>query len=161
MKKPIKTIGWREWAALPELGIPALKIKVDTGARSSCLHASKIEEFERDGKPWVRFWLKPLRQLKVKEICCEAPIIDHRDVTDSGGKRSNRVFIETMLKMGEDEWKIELTLNNRRSMKFRMLLGRTAMEGRLAVDPNTSFTLGRMPYAQLVAYYPEVEKPKA
>jgi hypothetical protein len=157
MKQPPTIIGWREWAGLPDLGIPALKAKVDTGARTSCLHAQRMEEFTRDGKPWVRFWLKPLRQLKVNEVLCEAPIIEKRDITDSGGKTTLRPIIETSLKLGEKTWKIELTLNNRRSMKFRMLIGRTAMEGLYMVDPAKSFTLGRMPYTRLVSHYPEVE----
>ncbi len=136
-------IGWREWVALPELSIPHIKAKIDTGARTSALHAFELHEFQRDGQDWVRFRVHPLQRTSEPEIECEVPIIDRRTVTDSGGHQEVRIVIETPVRMGGTQWPIEMTLTARDDMKFRMLLGRTAMRGRLVVDPETSFLTGR------------------
>lgn len=135
-------VGWREWLALPELGIPLIKAKIDTGARTSALHVERSEEFDRDGQRWVRFALLPGSRLRQPKLY-EAPVVDARPVTDSGGNRALRLFIRTRLVIGENSWPIEMNLTNRGSMLFPMLLGRTAMRDRLCVDPAQSFVLGR------------------
>ncbi len=135
-------IGWREFVALPRLGLPVLKAKVDTGARTSALHAFKIEPFMRDGLLMVRFHVHPIQHRTDITVVCEAPVIDHRVVTDSGGHRERRYVIETMLVIENQQWPIEVTLTNRENMIFRMLLGRSAMHS-LVVHPNASYLLGR------------------
>ena len=135
-------IGWREWLGLPQLGISAIKAKVDTGARTSALHAFYTERFERDGIPWVRFSVHPEQGNSQQEIHCEAPIYDERMVTDSGGHRELRPVIRTQLSFDGALRIIELTLTDRDSMRFRMLLGRTAMRQGFLVSPGKSFMLG-------------------
>lgn len=137
----MQTLGWREWGALPELGITAIKMKVDTGARTSCLHAFKLEPFNKDGEDWLRIWVHP-EQESDREHMCEAKIHDQREVTDSGGHTELRYVIKTKLKVGEFYDDVELTLTNRDSMKFRMLLGRQAMRGVFLVDPDASYLQG-------------------
>lgn len=134
-------VGWREKLSLPELGIETIKAKIDTGARSSCLHTFKLETFERDSELWVRFWVHPLQNNNdfIKE--CEAKVLDQRMVKDSGGHEEQRFVIQTMLKFNKEEWPIEMTLTNRENMLFRMLLGRTAMQNRIIVDPTASFLI--------------------
>lgn len=136
-------IGWREWLALPELGIPRIKAKSDTGARSSALHVETLESFERDGERWVRFTLLPRSRKRRRVDVVEARVVDVRPVTDSGGNRQLRPFIRTELVIGTMRYPIEMSLTNRQAMLFPMLLGRTAMAGRLQVDPTGSFLLGR------------------
>jgi hypothetical protein len=140
------TIGWREWLALPELGIPAIKAKVDTGARTSALHAFRIETFQHDGREHVRFWIHPLRGREDLQIICEAPVVDRRVVRDSGGHTEERCFIRTTIAAGGREWPAEITLTSREDMLFRMLLGRAALlEAGFRVDPGRSYVLGRRP----------------
>jgi len=139
-------IGWREWLALPELGIPAIKAKVDTGARTSALHAFRTESFRRDGCEHVRFWIHPLRGRDDIQIECQAPVIDRRVVRDSGGHSEERCFIRTAVSAGGREWQAEITLTSREDMLFRMLLGRAALlEAGFQVDPGSSYVLGRRP----------------
>jgi hypothetical protein len=140
-------IGWREWIALPELGIDWIKVKVDTGARSSALHASQLEPFVRDGEDWVRFRVHPIQRTRVGEIEAVAPVVDRRKVRSSSGKASWRPVIETTIAWREHRWSIELTLANRDSMGFRMLLGRQAFRGRFLVDAGRSYFGGRPPRA--------------
>lgn len=136
-------VGWREWVSLPEIGLFWVKAKIDTGARTSALHASSLEEFQRDQQRWVRFIMHPLQNCQSPELVCEAIVKDVRDITDSGGHSEKRYVIETPLCLGSETWPIEITLTNRETMKFRMLLGRTAMGGRLIVDPESSYCFNR------------------
>lgn len=139
-------IGWREWCALPELVIPSIKAKIDTGARTSALHAFFVEPYEENGRQMVRFGVHPLQKRVDIEVICCAPIKDFRRVSDSGGHQEMRYVIETPVRLGERIWPIEMTLTNRDSMQFRMLLGRTAMPGML-VAPDKSFLFGRPDFA--------------
>ena len=137
------TVGWREWVALPDLGIEAIRVKIDSGARSSALHVDDCEVFAEASTEWVRFSLRPAPQ--VPRVECRAPVLERREVTDSGGNRNLRVFIRTVLALGGVAYPIEVNLTNRRDMLFPMLLGRTALAGRWTVDPAHSFLLGRPP----------------
>lgn len=142
-------VGWREWVSLPELGLPWLKAKIDTGARTSALHTFMVEPYQKDGKTWVRFGMHPRQHSTEVEVFCDAQVIDQRKVTDSGGHTEQRYVIATQLRLGEARWPIELTLTNRDNMRFRMLLGRTAMAQRLLVQPDVSFLLGKPKGADL------------
>ncbi len=137
-----RVLGWREWVALPELGIPAIRAKVDSGARSSALHVEAIEEFVRDDADWVRFKLDPISRSRKRARWVEAPLLDRREVTDSGGGISLRPFILTDVRIADWRYAIEINLTNRRGMLFPMLLGRTAMRGRWLIDPEQSYLLG-------------------
>ncbi|MCK9489048.1 MAG: RimK/LysX family protein [Xanthomonadales bacterium] len=138
-------IGWREWLALPDLGLPLIKAKIDTGARSSSLHVEQLEVIEdRDGKR-AHFLVQP--GTGVAAVAVSVPVVDVRAVTDSGGHTSQRPFIRTTLALAGRRWPIELNLTSRSNMLFPMLLGRTAMAGWLQVDPQQSYLLGRPPAA--------------
>ncbi|HEV8632062.1 MAG TPA: RimK/LysX family protein [Thermoanaerobaculia bacterium] len=137
------TVGWREWVGLPELGIPAIKVKVDTGARSSALHAFDIVKREDATGTWVEFEVHPLQRNRRFTVRARAPLVDERWVRSSSGKRTFRPVIATRLVLGELSWPIELTLVRRDLMGFRMLVGREALRRRLLVDPGRSFLLGK------------------
>lgn len=141
VEKEKMILGWRETITLPELGISKINAKVDTGARTSCLHAFKVEKFEKQNVSWARFWIHPVQRNTEEEIICEAPIIDERIVRDSGGHEESRYVIKTLCSLGGQTWPIEITLSNRENMSFRMLLGRTAMNKRVVVDPSESYLI--------------------
>ena len=136
-------LGWREWVALPALGIDAVRAKVDSGARSSALHVDSHWRFVDGGVPWVGFRLSPYGS-HGPSIESAAAMLDEREVTDSGGHRTRRVFVRTSLRLGGIEREIDINLSNRLGMLFPMLLGRTAMAGVFTVDPARSFLHGRL-----------------
>lgn len=138
-----RAVGWREWTSLPELGIRSVKAKVDTGARSSCLHAYDIRETERQGRTWLLFKVHPLQQNDRYIVECEAPLLEYRQVKSSDGRRELRPVIQTDIELGGLRWPIELTLTRRDAMGFRMLLGREAVRGRFVVDPGRSYLSSR------------------
>jgi ribosomal protein S6--L-glutamate ligase len=145
MSKEKTIIGWNEWVQLPQLGIPLIKAKIDTGAKTSALHAFDIETFKRRGISWVRFKIHPLQRNSKLTMQCEAPIIDRRFVTDSGGKAEKRLVIETLAHIAGITRRIEITLTNREKMVFRMLLGRQAIaKFDCVVNPATKTVLEKI-----------------
>lgn len=136
-------IGWREWVHLPELGGATIKAKVDTGARTSALHAWNIRIETRDGVRFAQFDLHPLQRSDRQIVSCEAPLLDRRSIRNSGGEARIRPVIRTLIQVGPYVWPIELSLTPRDEMGFRMLLGRTAVRGRFLVDPGRSFLATR------------------
>lgn len=146
---PRLVVGWREWVAFPEIGLPAVRCKVDTGATTTALHASHIEPFRRGGARWARFTVSPFfRRHRRVLVVCEAPVVDERTITSSSGHADTRLVVGLTLRLGvrvgSPEWPIEVSLADRRTMRFPMLLGRGAMAGRLLVDPAASFRLGAL-----------------
>ncbi len=142
-KYPSLIIGWREWLDLPNLGIAEIKAKIDTGARTSALHAFHVKEVDKNGKKMVQFQVHPYQKDKETTVNCEAELLEWRDVKDSGGHKQNRPVILTPVEVGGQLWEIELTLTNRDVMGFRMLLGREAVRKRFLVDPGTSYLLSK------------------
>lgn len=143
MKDEAITVGWREWVYLPDLHIDKIKAKVDTGARTSCLHAFEIDPYTENGVEKVHFLIHPLQKNDDIVDECDAVVLDKRMVSDSGGHKEIRYVISTRLVLGSHEWDIEMTLTNRDTMMFRMLLGRTAMAKKVLVDPSRSYLLGK------------------
>ncbi len=135
-------MGWREWVGLPELGVARIKAKIDTGARSSTLHAFELSSDRKDGVDVVRFRIHPLQRSSRVSVEAVAQLIDERSVRNSGGHSEMRPVILTEVEIGGQRWPIELTLTRRDAMGFRMLLGRQAIRGRFAVDPGVSFVSG-------------------
>jgi hypothetical protein len=138
-------IGWREWVGLPDLGIPHIKAKVDTGARTSALHAFSVETYHDRGALMVRFGMHPVQGNTDVESWCTAEVSDERVVSDSGGHKEKRLVIVTRVVLGEHNWPIECTLTNRDTMKFRMLIGRTGLGDRFLVEPDASYLFGKPP----------------
>ena len=137
------TLGWREWVALPDLGIHQIKAKVDTGARTSALHAFEVRPYSEDGCDRVEFLMHPVQKNSDMVVTCKADVLDKRLVTDSGGHKEERYVIGTTLSIGGRVWPIEITLTSRDDMLFRMLLGRTAIKGRAQVHPARSYLVGK------------------
>ena len=140
---PSLIVGWREWVALPDLGLPAVKAKVDTGAKTSSLHAFAVETFREGGRERVRFGVHPLQENERLAVWATADIVDERTVVSSSGHEELRVVIRTPLRLGDLTWPVEVTLTDRRSMRLRMLLGREALEGRFLVDVASSYRHGQ------------------
>ena len=144
-KTPKPTIGWREWIALPDLGVDAIKVKVDTGARSSALHAFELRSFEQDGVEFVRFTIHPRQRDAKVSVEVECPVVGRRWIRSSSGHRSRRPVIRTPIELFGQTWPIEVTLTNRDAMGFRMLLGRKAISRRFLVDVSKSYLGGKKP----------------
>ena len=140
--RPPKLLGWREWVGLPGLKVPTIKAKVDTGARTSTLHAIDVTPVVEGGKRRLRFKVLPQQDRRDVTVACVADLVDQRLVSSSTGQRELRWVIRTILRIGDQSWPIEVTLTDRDSMQFRMLLGRTALSGRYVVDPRRSFLIG-------------------
>ena len=146
-------VGSEEWCALPDLKIPAIKARVDSGAKTSALHAESITPFEKDGENWVKFIVNPIQNNQKSVIRCEAKIVDKRVVKSTSGYRESRFVIKTPISLGHDTWEIEVTLTNRDSMGFRMLLGREAMSGKIIVDPAVAYQYGEVTVDKLKEFY--------
>lgn len=146
-------IGSEEWCGLPELHIPAIKVRVDSGAKTSALHAINIRPFKKEGQDWVSYEVHPIQRDAKTTVHCESPVIDKRKVKSSSGLGEVRYVIKTVLSIAESTWPIEITLTNRDSMGYRMLLGRQAMSGKMLVDPESSFQLGELSNHILEQYY--------
>lgn len=139
------TTGWREWVGLPDLDIEWIKAKIDTGARTSSLHAFDVIEFERDGEDWVRFSVRPWQENDADAIVHETRVHDRRAVRSSSGHAENRVVVILRLRLVGAEVDAEVTLTNRDEMGFRMLVGREALRRGYVVDPARSYLGGRAP----------------
>ncbi|MCP2671577.1 30S ribosomal protein S6--L-glutamate ligase [Maricaulaceae bacterium EIL42A08] len=161
MTQDFFTLGWEEWAAFPDLGLPAIKAKVDTGARTSALHAMAIEPFGSDAKPQVRFVMHPIPHQPEVEVVCAAPAVDRREVTSSNGETELRWVIRTPVQIGDRSWPIEVSLTNRENMQYRMLLGRTAISDDMVVNPTQSCVQGDLGYAayKAIPQKPRVQRP--
>jgi len=146
MSAGVITLGWRERLALPQLGIGLLRAKLDTGARSSSLHVDTLETFQYNGATWLRFSLTLGRRQR-RTVQCEAPAHDRRTVTDTGGHRTERWFVRSDVQLAGERFAIDISLTDRRHMLFPMLLGRSALHGRFAVDPARSYTQPRPGHA--------------
>ena len=139
--QPNKTIGWREFVSFPQLEIERIKAKIDTGARSSALHAFNIEERSQEGKQIITFQVHPRQRDRQTTITAQAELLEYRQIRNSGGKAQLRPVIKTNIQVGTEVWEIELSLTNRDVMGFRMLLGRQGVRNKFLVDPGKSFLL--------------------
>ncbi|MEQ3661197.1 MAG: ATP-dependent zinc protease [Flavobacterium sp.] len=136
-------IGSREWCSLPELGIELIKAKIDSGAKTTALHADNLTKFSRDGEYWVKFSLHPLKSKPELLVECEAKLLEKRIIKSSNGTKEERFVIETQLVLGNSSYPIEVTLTNRKLMGFQMLLGRQAMNKRVLIDCEFRYLLGK------------------
>ena len=146
-------VGSEEWCGLPNLNIPAIKTRVDSGAKTTALHAVNITPFDKNGSAWVRFEVHPIQYDGKTTLICESPVVDKRRVKSSSGIGELRYVINSQISIGENTWEIEVTLTNRDSMGYRMLLGRQAMAGRMLVDPQVSFQFGKVSDEELDKHY--------
>lgn len=146
-------VGRNEWCQLPDLHVPAIKAKIDTGAKTSAIHAFDIKTITRKGKKYVHFTIHPIQGNNTVAINCKSCIIDERLVMSSNGHKESRYVIATSLKIGEQVWNIELTLSNRDPLRYRMLLGREALNNRVLIDPSLSLNQGRLNRKKLLDLY--------
>lgn len=160
-EKSKQIVGCEEWCAFPDLGIPAIKARVDSGAKTSSIHAFNVQKFRRQGETWVSFEVHPVQNNRRTVVRCERPIVDKRVVKSSSGISETRYVILATLKIGHEAWEIELTLANRDSMGYRMLLGREAMSGRMLVDPALSFCVGQVTTDELDKHYGKREQARS
>lgn len=137
-------LGWQEWVSLPDLGLPAVKAKIDTGARTSALHAVNPVEIAGAGAARLRFTVQPVPRRPEVAITCEAPLVGVRDVISSNGERERRYVVRTRLAIADEAWPVEITLTDRAQMRTRMLIGRQAIAGRGIIDPERSFLQPRL-----------------
>lgn len=155
-QKDKETIGWKEWFSLESLGIPIIKGKIDTGAKTSALHAFNIETFYVEDVEYVKFDIHPLQKNRTLIRTCIARVVDRRMVSDSGGKKEKRFVIKSMLTVGKKKMSIELTLTNRDSMSFRMLLGREAIKkSKMMIDISKAFAQGKKGKREILKLYRE------
>ena len=158
VKKTKKIIGWKEWFSLDCIALPAIKGKIDTGAKTSALHAFNIETFYIEDVEYVRFDIHPLQKNKRFVRSCISRVIDRRMVSDSSGKKEKRIVIKSDLKIGDNKIRIELTLTNRDNMSFRMLLGREAIkQAKMIVDISKSFVQGKLKKNKELKIYREIK----
>ena len=136
-------VGWREWVSLPGLGVPWVKAKVDTGARTSALHAFDLEEFHRDGETWVRYSVHPWQDSDEDAVGCESRVVDRREVRSSSGHAEERYVVQLDVSLCGRVVDAEVTLSKRDEMGFRMLVGREALCQGFLVDPSSSYLGGR------------------
>lgn len=151
-------VGCEEWCSFPSLGIPGIKARVDSGAKTSSVHAVNIQTFKKGGANWVSFEVHPLQDNRRTVARCEAPVIDRRTVRSSSGDAEKRLVVRVPMTLGSQTWDIELTLTNRDSMGYRMLLGREAMMGRMLVDPEVKFSQGNLRSDELTEMYGSYEQ---
>lgn len=144
---PPLVLGWEEWVALPSLALPAIRAKVDTGAKTSALHATGIERLQVYGRPIVRFIAHPAPERDDIAVLCEAPLVDERQVASSNGVLETRAVIQSMIAIAGRTWAIELTLTDRSAMRRRMLIGRQAISDDVLVDPSSAFRQPKLSYA--------------
>jgi hypothetical protein len=143
VRAPRVTVGWREWVSLPEWGVDHIKVKIDTGARTSALHAFDIETFERDGADWARFAIHPWQDTSDDTVIVEASLLGQRHVRSSSGAVRLRPVVATTMLLAGQRVSTEVTLTRRDEMGFRMLVGRQALRRRFIVDPARSYVAGR------------------
>ncbi len=146
-------IGSREWCSLPDLHIPAIKAKVDTGAKTSAIHAVNIELVKIKSKKYVHFDVPPVQANHNLIVRCKAPVIDERSIMNSNGHKEHRYVISTTIKLGEEKWEIEITLSNRDPLKFPMLLGREALRKHVLIDPNKKYRQGKFTKKEQIALF--------
>ncbi len=146
-------IGWKEWCSLPDLSLPAIKAKIDTGAKTSCLHAFNIELFQEDNNNFIRFNIHPVQNRKDIIKQCSAKLVDKRIISDSGAHKELRFVIRTKLIIGGEEKEIDISLTNRAKMSCRMLIGREALRGDFIVDSEKTFLLGKLSKLKIKKYY--------
>lgn len=153
LNEPKMVIGSDEWCAFTSIKIPAIKARVDSGAKTSSMHAVNIQKFSHNEEQWVRFEVHPLQKNKKITVHCEAPLIDQRVIKSSSGDKEQRPVIRVPLSLGGKSWEVEVTLTNRDSMGYRMLLGREAMSGRVLIDPEGQCLLGDRQQDELKSLY--------
>ena len=149
-------IGCEEWLSIKDLNIPIIKARVDSGAKTSSLHAYNINQFQENGKNYVRFDIHPIQNDRTTIQNCRGLVVDKRNVKSSSGNKEQRIVIKTPITLGGETWEIEVTLTNRDSMGYRMLIGRQAMTNRVLIDPDSSFCLGTVSIDEVKKHYSTV-----